>query len=121
MRYDEGNSDNRTNEGNMLQSGWQERQDPRVVVMEGRWILPIVGGAWVAFAILLYIWGSMLVAEATVDDVLEGFGVDESGGVTTDNAATGSFLIWFGFIMLLLGLIILIIGLVMAFRDKPVR
>ena len=118
MGYDEGNSDHRTTEGNMFQSGWQERHDPRVVEMNGRWILPIVGGAWTVAAIVLVLWGSTMVAQADVDDVLEGMGFDDGGGTSSSNVVTGTFLIWFGFIMLILGVIILIIGLVMAFRDR---
>ncbi|MCK5253404.1 MAG: hypothetical protein KAQ96_10655 [Thermoplasmata archaeon] len=58
-----------------------------------------------------------MVAQATVEDVLEEFSLDEGGEMSSGNVTTGTLLIWVGFIMLILGVIILIAGLVMAFRD----
>ena len=86
--------------------------------MIGRWVIAIVGGVWVVAAIMLYIWGSSMVAAATVDDVLEGFGIDDGGGMSSDNATTGAVLIWVGVIMLIFGVIVLLAGLVMGFRDR---
>ena len=85
--------------------------------MKGEWVLPIVGGLWIVLAIVLYLVGSNMVAQATVEDVLEGFDLEDGGEMPSGNVATGTLLIWVGFIMLILGIIILIAGLVMAFRD----
>ncbi len=85
--------------------------------MKGEGVLPIVGGLWIVLAIVLYLVGSTMVAQATVEDVLEGFSIDDDGGMPSGNVGTGTLLIWVGFIMLILGVIILIAGLVMALRD----
>jgi TRAP-type C4-dicarboxylate transport system permease small subunit len=89
--------------------------------MNGRWVLAIVGGLWIVAAIALLFVGTTMVAQSTVDDVLEGFDIAEDVETSSGNATAGALLIWVSYILIILGVVILIIGLVMAYGDRDQR
>ncbi len=83
-----------------------------------RWMVAIVGGAWIVVAIVLFFVGSMMIARATVDEIVEGFGLEGETETDENSVWAGTLLIWCSYFLAILGVIVLIIGVVMGMQDR---